>query len=208
MKAIRRYSLGMLLLAIFAGVAAAVLLFDKMSISPPAWFAAVEKHANPGVEPLVHQTDAKAREVERRFKESVVMLHAKQYEHALTALHRVLELAPTMPEAHVNMGYTMLGLMRFAAARDFFSGAIELRPMQANAYYGLALALDAQNDRARALGAMRSFVHLARPDDPFVRKARAALWEWQSGGVQNNDVGPSAPPGDRDVARAASNNAK
>lgn len=121
------------------------------------------------------------------------MLHAKQFDHAMTALHRVLELAPKMPEAHVNMGYAMLGLERFAAARDFFTGAIELRPAQANGYYGLALALDALNERAGALGAMRTYVHLAKPDDAHVRKARAALWEWQSVATQSKPDAPKAP---------------
>ena len=148
---------------------------------------------NPNSAPLTHQVQAKALEVDRRFNEATVMLHAKQFEHALTALHRVLELAPQMPEAHVNMGYAMLGLMRFSAARDFFSGAIELRPAQANAYYGLALALDALNDRAGALGAMRTYVHLAKPDDAFVRKARAALWEWQSEASQSPAIKSNAP---------------
>lgn len=152
-----------------------------------------KRDANPNSAPLTHQVQAKAIEVDRRFNEATVMLHAKQFEHALTALHRVLELAPKMPEAHVNMGYAMLGLQRFTAARDFFSGALELRPAQANAYYGLALALDALNDRPGALGAMRTFVHLAKPDDVFVRKARAALWEWQSGTSESQAVDPNAP---------------
>ena len=156
--------------------------------------------ANPNSAPLTHQVQAKAIEVDRRFNEATVMLHAKQFEHALTALHRVLELAPQMPEAHVNMGYAMLGLQRFPAARDFFSGAIELRPAQVNAYYGLALALDALNDRAGALGAMRTYVHLAKPDDAFVRKARAALWEWQSVATQSQVINPNPPvPADKGV---------
>lgn len=167
-------------------IALLVLLFSMKNPGAPEWLGLADKLTATSATPVAHQEAAKAREVEVRFREAVVMLHAKQYEHALTALHRVLELAPTMPEAHVNMGYTMLGLKRFAAARDFFSGAVELRPMQANAYYGLALALDEQKDRAGAIGAMRSFVHLAKPDDPFVRKARSALWEWQSTG----DGGP------------------
>jgi tetratricopeptide (TPR) repeat protein len=119
-------------------------------------------------------------EFDARFQQSVMMLHAKQYEHALTALHRLLELDPEVPEVHANMGFALLGLNRHAAARDFFSGAIELRANQVNAYYGLAVALDALGERPGALGAMRSFVHLAKPDDPWLPKARAALWEWQS----------------------------
>lgn len=119
-------------------------------------------------------------EVHQRFQQGVMMLHAKQHEHALTAFHRVLELAPEMPEAHVNMGYALLGLQRYDAARQFFEGAIELRKDQLNAYYGLAVALEALRDLPAAIGAMRTYAHLAKPDDPFRRKAEAAIWEWQA----------------------------
>lgn len=126
-----------------------------------------------------HAHDARKREIDQRFEQAVVMLHAKRYDHALAALHRLLELAPDMPEAHVNMGYALLGAGRHAAARDFFVSATELRPQQANAYYGLAVALEAVGDLPAARGAMRTFVHLSPPDDPYVRKANAALWEWE-----------------------------
>jgi tetratricopeptide (TPR) repeat protein len=121
-----------------------------------------------------------AGEVQRLFSAAVVMLHAKRYDDAVTALHRVLVYAPDMPEAHVNMGYALLGLQRLNGAGDFFSSAIELRPDQANAYYGLALAHEARGDKAAALGAMRSYLHLARDERPeHLRRARAALWEWE-----------------------------
>ncbi len=121
------------------------------------------------------------KEVTQRFNQAVVMLHAKQFDHAITALHRVLLLAPELPEAHVNMGFALLGLKRQDEARAFFDGAIALRPDQANAYYGLALAWDAAGDRAMATGAMRSYLHLARQEDPqHLSRARAALWEWDS----------------------------
>jgi Flp pilus assembly protein TadD len=119
-------------------------------------------------------------EFDAGFKQAVVMLHAHQYEHAVTALHRLLKIAPEVPEVHVNMGFAMLGLQRFDAARDFFVGATELAPTQANAYYGLAIAHDGLGERSAALGAMRTFVHLTVPNDPWLPKARAALWEWQS----------------------------
>lgn len=131
-------------------------------------------------DPAAHATQMRKAEVDARFQQAVVMLHAKQYEHALTALHRVLQLAPEMPEVHVNMGFALLGLQRPAAARDFFTAAIDLRPAQSNAYYGLAVALDVLGERPGALGAMRTYVHLSKPDDPWLPKARAALWEWQS----------------------------
>lgn len=128
---------------------------------------------------MEHQQDMQQREVRQRFEQAVVMLHARQYDHAITALHRVLEIAPRMPEAHVNMGYALLGLERADAARGFFEAAIELNPRQANAYYGLAVAEEARQEYEGALGAMRTYLHFARPDDPFRNKARAALWEWE-----------------------------
>ena len=119
-------------------------------------------------------------EIRRRFDQAVVLLHAKQYAQAATALHRLLAIAPTMPEAHVNMGYALLGLQRPKAARDFFDSATALQPDQANAYYGLALAWEASGDLAMATGAMRSYLHLARDERPeHLRRARAALWEWE-----------------------------
>jgi Flp pilus assembly protein TadD len=197
----------LILLAVCALATLAAVWLGIKSSNEPAHGGGPVERVNPAVAPLAHQDQAKAREVDLRFKEAVVMLHAKQYEHALTALHRVLELSPKMPEAHVNMGYTLLGLERFSAARDFFSSAVELRPMQANAYYGLALALEALNDRQAALGAMRSFVHLAKPDDPFVRKGRAALWEWQSAGAASGPA-PSPASNEKTPGHAKAGNAK
>ena len=142
--------------------------------------AGVPPKADPQLDPKTHERQARAAEVNARFEQSAAMLHAKQYDYAIAALHRVLELAPRMPEAHVNMGYALLGLKRYQAAGDFFNSAIELRPAQANAYYGLALALEGQGELEGALGAMRSFAHLARADDPYRQKALAALWEWET----------------------------
>lgn len=121
-----------------------------------------------------------ADEVQRLFNAAVVMLHAKRYDDAATALHRVLAFAPKMPEAHVNMGFALLGLKRHQEARDFFEGASALAPGQANAYYGLALAHEAEGDLPLATGAMRSYLHLARHERPeHLARARAALWEWE-----------------------------
>jgi len=119
-------------------------------------------------------------ELATRFEQAAYMLHAKQYDNAITALHRVIELSPRMPEAYVNMGYALLGLKRNKAAQDFFKTAINLNPYQGNAYWGLAETLENDGDLPAALGAMRIYIHLAKPGDPYVRRARSALWEWES----------------------------
>lgn len=127
----------------------------------------------------LHAREMKLREIDQRFKQGTVMLHARQYEHALTAFHRVLELDPALPEAHVNAGFALVGMKEYAKAQAFFGSAIDLRPKQANAYYGLAVAAEGVGDIPVARGAMRTYLHLAPRDDPYRRKAEAALWEWQ-----------------------------
>lgn len=117
--------------------------------------------------------------LKQRFEQGVAMLHMRQYDYALTAFHQVLAMAPTLPEAHVNMGFTLLGLEQWQAARDFFESAIELRREQLNAYYGLAMALEALGDMPGAIGAMQSYLHRAPADDSYRKSAEAALWEWR-----------------------------
>lgn len=126
-----------------------------------------------------HAAEKIRADIDRRFEQGVIMLHAKQYDHALTAFHRVLQLAPEMPEAYVNTGFALIGLKRYKEARDFFESATLLRRSQVNAYYGLAVALEGMGDIPGALGAMQSFIHLTKADDPFRRKAEAAVWEWR-----------------------------
>ena len=120
-----------------------------------------------------------AAEIDQNFQQGVAMLHIKRYEFAVAAFHQVLKLAPDLPEAHVNMGYALVGLKQPKAAYDFFESATALRPQQANAYYGMALALEALGDIRGAIGAMRTYVHLVDEKDPHRRKAESALWEWE-----------------------------
>lgn len=142
---------------------------------------------------LDHQKQMQEAELKKRFNQGIVMLHAREYEHAVTALQRVLDLAPNMPEARVNMGYALLGLQRAEAARSFFLSAIDLRPQQANAYYGLAMAEELRRDYEAALGGMRSYLHLAPADDAHRVRARAALWEWEQK-LGRHSAQPPGPP--------------
>ncbi len=142
--------------------------------------------------PTQHATDARGREIEMRFQQAISMLHAKQFDYAVKALHRVLELSPQLVEAHVNMGYALIGLKDYKGAFDFFQSATELRPEQVNAYYGMAVALEGLGDLEGALGAMRTFVHLSKSDDSFLAKARAALWEWQDSLAKQRGASPQS----------------
>lgn len=136
--------------------------------------------------------ELKREEIERRFKQGVAMLHMRQYDHAITAFHRVLELAPQMPEVHVNMGYALLGQRDYQAAVDFFRSALAIKADQANAYYGLGLALEGLGDFDGALGALRTYAHLVGPDDPYRQKAAELMRELEEAVARRREPGQAA----------------
>ncbi|NOZ54830.1 MAG: tetratricopeptide repeat protein [Gammaproteobacteria bacterium] len=116
----------------------------------------------------------------RRFDQAAALLHAGQYEYAIKALDQVIKIQPNMPEAYVNLGYAYLGIDDYVTAVNAFSKAIDFRPNQVNAYYGLAAAFEGVEDYGAALGAMHSYIHLSPADDPYITKARAAIWELET----------------------------
>jgi len=124
--------------------------------------------------------DGSTDDLQTSFQDAVALLNARHYEQAVDAFHKVLMLRPEMPEANVNMGYSLLGLQRYEMARQFFQSTIDLRPAQRNAYFGLAVAHEGLGELPEAIAAMQIYVHLAPQDDPYRRKAESALWEWQA----------------------------
>jgi len=124
--------------------------------------------------------DDRARRAHQSFQQGVAMLQAGHFDHAVTALHAVLAIYPALPEAHVNMGFALLGAGKPEAAADFFNSATDLRPTLHNAYYGLALAeRDIGNDKA-ALAAMQAYTHLAAADERHLPRATEMIWELQA----------------------------
>jgi thioredoxin-like negative regulator of GroEL len=64
----------------------------------------------PTTEPHTMLGNEEARRAHQSFQQAVAMLQAGEFEFAVTALHDVLAVYPALPEAHVNMGYALLGL--------------------------------------------------------------------------------------------------
>ena len=172
----------LLTMGLVAGLGLLVQLLPRNGVeAPPGPVTGIDvPSAEREDSPAFHVREMREREIAARFQQAVVMLHAREYAYAVTALHRVLELAPRLPEAHANMGFALLGQEQYAAARDFFYSAIALRADQVNAYWGLALSLEQLCDMRGAIGAMRTYVHLTDPQDPLRRKGRSALWEWET----------------------------
>lgn len=120
-----------------------------------------------------HAIDRRQQEIAERFQQGVTMMQLRRYDDAVTAFHRVLELDPTIPEVHVNIGFAMYETGQHAAAQRFFEAATRLNKDQLNAYYGIALTARAQGANEVAAGAIRTWLHLAPPDDPFRPRAEA-----------------------------------
>lgn len=100
---------------------------------------------------------------------------------AALAFERARQADPRAPAVLVNLAFSYLALDRPEASAGLFEQATAIAPSMTNAYFGMAEALDAMGDREGARGAMRTFLHLASEDDPFRRRAMAALWEWAPG---------------------------
>ncbi len=139
----------------------------------------VSLEGEPSREP-VKLSAKQIKDVRKRFEQAVVLLHAKQYGFAINALDHILTITTELPKVYVNMGFAYLGLKDYVSAESAFERALELRADQANAYYGMAIVLEEKKLLEPALGAMRTFVHLADSDDRYIVKARAAIWEWKA----------------------------
>lgn len=118
--------------------------------------------------------------IDQHFSAALGYMQIRQYEKAIDEWHKIMLINPGIPEVLVNMGFSLYELGQYETAHDFFNSAIEQNTYQANAYYGLAIVSEKKGDLESAIGAMRSYIHLAGDNEKFIRKARAALWEWES----------------------------
>jgi len=121
-------------------------------------------------------------DLDKLFSKAVTHMQKKEYAQAVNQWHQILLINSAIPEVNVNMGFSLFELGRFETARDFFISAMEQSSFQANAYYGLAISSEKLGDLEGALGAMKSYIHLAqnKQDEPYLRKARSAIWEWEA----------------------------
>ncbi len=138
----------------------------------------------PGEPPAAGEFDVtrhmQAQRVATRFREAVNLLHTGHHAEAVLAWEDVIAMAPELPEARVNLGYAHLGLGQTDDAERAFRAALALRESQANAHYGLALALAKRQRWAEARAAMRRFLRYSGPGDPYLARAHELLKQWQA----------------------------
>ena len=162
---------------------------DDEHAPPTSWSVETPPAAAPPRPAPARATDDP---VQHAFGHGVTLLQQGDHAAAAEVFHGLVAERPDLPEAHVNLGFALLGAGRAEAARIAFHNAIDLRPTQVNAYWGLAVTLEALGDLPGAMGAMRSYVHLTDADDPHVRRARSALWEWEEALARQRAAAASA----------------
>lgn len=146
---------------------------------------------DPKTDPAGHSAELRGHVISRLFDQGVFALRQGQPEEAIKQFHKILEIEPQMASAHMNVGFALFALNKPLLASQFFQGAIEINPAMAGPYFGLAESFEDRGDLESALGAMRSYLHLARSDpekkienggreELFVARARSAIWEWES----------------------------
>ncbi len=147
---------------------------------------------DPNEQPTAHARQMRRHEIEVQFNHGVESLRVGATEEAIKSFHRVLELAPQLYVAHLNLGFSFLAREEYAMAQSFFNGAIELSPERPSAYFGLAQSYEGLGELELAMGAMRSYIHLLPPQskenriesgqrqDLILARARSALWEWEA----------------------------
>ena len=114
----------------------------------------------------------------RAFTQGVAKFRIGDAHGAAVAFETARAIDPSAPEVYANLGFAYLELGWADHARDLFLAAIDMDPLQPSSFFGLAEALEQLGARPEARGAMKAFLHLAPQDDPFRRKAMAAIWEW------------------------------
>lgn len=132
------------------------------------------------IEDIQAQKSPRQTIIDEHFNKALSYMQEKQYPQAVLVWNQLLLMNDSIPEVHVNQGFSLFEMGHIIPASKHFQRALELNSFQVNAYYGLAICLEKIGDMEAAMGAMRSYIHLADDNDPFIRKARSALWEWES----------------------------
>lgn len=164
-----RWVLAVAVVAAVSAVAALVYVRNAPPVGVPAG-------GHPGATP---GDPRRLAEVRAEFDRGVLFLRQGQFDAAAGAFHRVLVLAPKLPEGHLNMAFTLYELGDLAGARKFFESAHALDPRLSGADYGIALVTFAEGDRDRAIALMRRYLARLPDSDPNRAKALRRLAEME-----------------------------
>ena len=85
-------------------------------------------------------------------------IQTKEYDKAIDAYRKALEMNPNYADAHNSLGSALYGKMMYAEAIREFEKTIALQPKDFRAYYNAALANEKLNQSKEAAAAYRKFI--------------------------------------------------
>ncbi len=175
----RKHRLPFALALVVVSVAMGGYLLNKPALQPTLVAPVMENPGQTDKTPPVVQGRKHKGEFAEHFYKGLELMRQGRPKDALAMFELAHRRNPNIPEVHVNIGYVLLETQQWQAAYNAFDEATILRPEQANAYYGMAEALEKLGSIQGAIGAMNTYIHLTKNDSPFKRKAEAAIWEWK-----------------------------
>lgn len=114
-------------------------------------------------------------EARDRFERGLGYSYEGRYDEAISEYEASIRLDPNVAEVYNNLGFAYFDKGDFSAAVFFQRKALEISPLLANGYYGLALALEALGDRKGALVCWKRYVSLSS-DEIWIERAKEHIY--------------------------------
>ncbi len=121
------------------------------------------------------QAEAPADSAQEQFNIGVQASLKGDYDTAIKAYEKAIELDPKSAEAYNNMGFAYYDSGDIDKAIELQRKAMEINPYLPNVYYGLALALEKKGDDKGAVENWKSFIKFAEPHSKWWIKAQERI---------------------------------
>ena len=109
------------------------------------------------------------------FKRGVQHSLKGEHEKAVQEYMKSLELKPDRAVVYSNLGYEYYDLKQYDKSAQYQEKALDLDPELANAFYGLAMALERKGDTQGAIENYREFLGLSEPHTLWWNNAKANI---------------------------------
>jgi len=122
----------------------------------------------------IEKIDVPATDYYRQFDVAIALSEKHQYQAALVEWKKALEMDPSDPKAHINLGSALMETGQPDAAGVHFQRAIDLNPLNANAYAAMASLL-ARTGRADDAAVDYEKAIQLKPDDAKLQNSFGQL---------------------------------
>ncbi len=115
------------------------------------------------------------------FDAGISNLYQKNYDGAIEEFEQSLKYNPHSPSTLNNIGFAYFDKGDIAKAVEYQARALEADPEFANAYYGLALALERMGKVDGAIKNWKEFLSRIEPGSKWAKKAEGHIEELEKG---------------------------